>query len=170
MTRPAEPLTLQIEDEPEVWLPVGLEFSSGEKRAVKPRDFSNWVASEWLANHAGWLARKLGMTTHPMFISTALRVGACVRLAIRDGCLYRESVTFSGAEDWLRDVDFPDAVISEGIEPGMVTFRFPEEDRPLEVRKCIELLRCNGRGVHWYRIKPQERRDFPASARCRGPT
>jgi hypothetical protein len=158
MTRQAEALTVQLENEGGVWLPRQLGLYPSEPRLVRPTDFRRWAAREWLARHAGRLARALRCTSHPMRISTAL--GVAVRLEVRANRLHRHWVAFSGVEDWLRGVEMPNATVADDVAEHCIGFKFDRSDPPLAVAGDLCLVRCAGSGVHWYRDRELKRRDL----------
>ncbi len=156
MTRQAEDLTIEFLAEEDVWRPQRMPLAAAERRLVLPAAFSHWAATEWLSHHAGWLARTLGLTGHPVQISTAPPVA--LRLPVRAGKLHRHWVAFSRCNDWLRHASLPGAVFATNISEYCVGYCFEAVDPPLQIANDLTLLRCSGEDIHWYSRGAQEQR------------
>ena len=160
MTRQAELLTIEVDDEPVIWAPRGSFLGSMEMRPVMPDQFLVWYERERL-RIASRLARWLGLTSGPVPISTALRLA--VRLSLRGTELRRRWVGFSASEEpFLRGRRLPDAEIQPGLD-GAVRFSFSEDEPPLATAASLALVSCEERSrLHFYpqRDPRRERREL----------
>lgn len=148
MTRQAEPVTIEVDDEPVIWAPRGSFLASVEVRAVMPEHFLIWYERERL-RLASRLARWLRLASGPMPISTALRLA--IRLSLRGTEMRRKWVAFSVVEEpFLRGRRLPDAEI-EPIVDGVVRFSFSENEPPLATAAALTLVPCEERsGISFY--------------------